>query len=89
MQEAVASEVALFFFFFADIAVFYAFKIESCFPSILDSRPFHSPFVEKGLQLCRVKVEHARRSVAAAAPKRFEVARSKAKEYSSVVDLES
>jgi hypothetical protein len=57
------SEVSLLFFFFVDIAVCYLFKIESCFPSILDSKPFHSPFVEKGMKLCQTKVENARKAL--------------------------
>jgi hypothetical protein len=73
----------LFFFFFADIALFYLFKIESCFPSILDSKPFHSPFVERGMKLCKVKIENARGIIS---PSKF---MAKKKDYSRVVDLES
>lgn len=81
MQAAIASEFCLFFVFFADVAVFYIFKIEGCFPSILDSKPFHSPFIEKGMKICKGKIEKARDIISPSS-------RKMKKEYSRVIDMD-
>lgn len=62
-QVAIATESCLFLLFFADVFVSYVFKIESCFPSILDSKPFHSPFIGKGIQIFRQKFKQATKAV--------------------------
>lgn len=53
-----ASEICLSLFVLVDMAAFYVFKIESCFPSRLESKQFHSPFVEKGMKIYMTKLQN-------------------------------
>ena len=62
----------------------YIFKIESCFPSEVDSKPFHSPFVKKGMQICKLKIENARKILSEARQSQ----QIKKSRYSKVVDLD-
>ena len=63
VQVAFSSEFYILFVFFMDLASFYLFKVESCFPSKLDSKPFHSPFVERGMKLFKAKIANVKRAV--------------------------
>lgn len=66
-----------------DVTISSIFKIESCFPSEIDSKPFHSPFVEKGMALCKIKIENTRKHLSST----LSIGKKK-KDYTRVVDID-